>query len=122
MFGRLFGSNKSKQSKPTSDLNTSIQQVRSAVEQLEKREAHLENKIQQCLKTAKEKSKRKDKRGAMFELKKKKQLESQLQSLQGKKIEFRNSNHDFGGCSSECTNIDSNENVRKCYRNNSKTI
>jgi len=74
MFGRLFGQSTSKQSKPTTDLNTSIQQVRSAVQQLEKREAHLENKIQQCLKTAKEKAKRKDKKGAMFELKKKNNL------------------------------------------------
>jgi len=86
MFGALFGSKKPKQTAPTSDLNTSIQQLRSAVELLEKREAHLEKKVQQCLMIAKEKSKRRDKKGALFELKKKKQLETQLQSLQGKKL------------------------------------
>merc|ERR1712187_773669 len=57
-----------------------------AVSQLDKREVHLEKKIQVCLNNAKAKSKRRDKKGALFELKKKKQLESQLQSIQGKKL------------------------------------
>jgi len=85
MFGRLFGSNQP-HSKPQVDLNASIQQLRAASQQLEKREGHLEKKIQQCLQVAKEKSKRRDKKGALFELKKKKQLENQLQSIQGKKL------------------------------------
>jgi len=72
MFGRLFGPSQSKPKQQTVDLNASIQQLRAAVQQLEKREAHLDNKIQQCLKIAKEKSKKRDKKGALFELKKKK--------------------------------------------------
>jgi len=86
MFGRLFGPSKPKQVTPTIDLNTSIQQLRSATQQLEKREVYIESKIQQCLQVAKEKSKKRDKKGALFELKKKKQLENQLQSIQGKKL------------------------------------
>jgi len=86
MFGRLFGPSQSKPKQQPVDLNGSIQQLRAAVQQLEKSEVHLDNKIQQCLKTAKEKSKKRDKKGALFELKKKKQLENQLQSLQGKKL------------------------------------
>merc|ERR1712187_85515 len=57
-----------------------------AVSQLDKREVHLEKKIQVCLNNAKAKSKRRDKKGALFELKKKKQLENQMQSIQGKKL------------------------------------
>jgi len=85
MFGRLFGPS-TNQKPVTVDLNASIQQLRTASQQLEKREAYLENKIQQCLKAAKEKSKRRDKKGALYELKKKKQLDNQLQSIQGKKL------------------------------------
>jgi len=74
MFGRLFGSSQPNQKQPNADLNSSIQQLRSATQQLEKREVHLEKKIQQCLQVAKEKSKRRDKKGALFELKKKSSL------------------------------------------------
>jgi len=68
------------------DVNTTIQTLRSAVDQLDKRETHLQKKIEQTLHAAKDKSKRRDKKGALFELKKKKQLENQLQQLQGKKF------------------------------------
>merc|ERR1712244_33281 len=68
------------------NLNDSIQQLRTAVSQLDKREVHLEKKIQVCLNNAKAKSKRRDEKGALFELKKKKQLENQMQSIQGKKL------------------------------------
>lgn len=92
MFGRLFGTGgkggggggSAKKAAP--DLNSSIQQLRQAVTQLDKREAHLEKKIQVCLNAAKAKSKKRDKKGALYELKKKKQLENQLNSIQGKKL------------------------------------
>jgi charged multivesicular body protein 4 len=86
MFGRLFGTNQTKKKVAAPNLNDSIQQLRQAVTQLEKREVHLDKKIQVCLNNAKAKSKRRDKKGALFELKKKKQLENQLQSIQGKKL------------------------------------
>eukprot|EP01084_Bolivina_argentea_P170403 295298_1 len=71
---------------PTPNLNDSIQNLRQAITQLERREEHLDRKIQICLKNAKMKSKQKDKKGALFELKKKKQLERQLMSIQGSKL------------------------------------
>lgn len=114
MFGRLFGPS-TNQKPVTVDLNASIQQLRTASQQLEKREAYLENKIQQCLKAAKEKSKRRDKKGALYELKKKKQLDNQLQSIQGKKIKYRNSNYDIRRCSSKQTDIYCNENFSNSY-------
>jgi len=90
MFGRLFGTQKGggggNAKKAAPNLNDSIQQLRGAVTALDKREAHLEKKIQVCLNNAKEKSKKRDKKGALYELKKKKQLENQLNSIQGKKL------------------------------------
>ena len=86
MFGRLFGTTQQKKKAPAPNLNDSIQSLRQAVTQLEKREVHLDKKIQICLNNAKAKSKRRDKKGALFELKKKKQLENQLSSIQGKKL------------------------------------
>jgi len=82
----LFPNNKSKKKSPEIDLNASIQQLRFTVEQLEKRETHLENKKQQCLKSAQTKLAHKDKKGAIFELKKKKMFENQLNSIEGKKF------------------------------------
>jgi charged multivesicular body protein 4 len=86
MFGRLFGTNQPKSKKPPPNLNDSIQLLRKATNQLEKREVHLEKKIQVCLNNAKQKSRKRDKKGALYELKKKKQLEKQLESIQGKKL------------------------------------
>eukprot|EP00486_Rosalina_sp_Unknown_P007882 CAMPEP_0201586558 /NCGR_PEP_ID=MMETSP0190_2-20130828/134000_1 /ASSEMBLY_ACC=CAM_ASM_000263 /TAXON_ID=37353 /ORGANISM="Rosalina sp." /LENGTH=227 /DNA_ID=CAMNT_0048034775 /DNA_START=93 /DNA_END=776 /DNA_ORIENTATION=- len=85
-FSRLFGTNQKKTQKKAPTINESIQQLNQAVNQLGKREAHLAKKIQICVNNAKSKSKKMDKKGAMYELKKKKQLENQLQSIQGKKL------------------------------------
>merc|ERR1712154_58897 len=81
-----MGNQTKAKAKKQPNLNDSIQQLRQAVTQLDKREVHLDKKIQVCLNNAKAKSKRRDKKGALFELKKKKQLENQLQSIQGKKL------------------------------------
>jgi len=88
MFGRLFGAGgkSNAQKPPPADLNSSIQKLRQAIQTLDKREEHLEKKIAECVARARQKSKNRDKKGAMFELKKKKQLEGQLQSIQGKKL------------------------------------
>ncbi|ETO08294.1 hypothetical protein RFI_29097 [Reticulomyxa filosa] len=64
MFGRLFGSsNASSQKPPPTDLNSSIQKLRQAIQTLEKREEHLEKKIKDCVENAKKKSKNRDKKG-----------------------------------------------------------
>ena len=57
-----------------------------SIAQFEKRERFLENKIQRCYKQAKAKAKKRDRKGALFELKKKKQLENQLNSIRTKKM------------------------------------
>jgi len=88
MFGRLFGAGGSGAAKkePPADLNTSIQKLRQTIQTLEKREEHLEKKIADCVGRAKQRSKQRDKKGALYELKKKKQLDSQLQTIQGRKL------------------------------------
>lgn len=83
MFGKLFGS-KAQKSNVSINANDAIQQLRGAVVQLEKRECHLQKKITACLTAAKLKSKQNNKNGAIFELKKKKQLQKQCDSLQQK--------------------------------------
>ena len=83
MHGKLFGSKKvEKKINP----NDTIQQMRGMVTTLDKREAHLNKKVQICLNNAKEKSKKSDKKGALFELKKKKMLEGQIDKIQGQKL------------------------------------
>lgn len=68
------------------DPNKAINTLREAITKLEKREAHLEKQIDNCTKQAQAKVKRKDKKGAMFQLKKKKNLEKQLNGIMGKKL------------------------------------
>ena len=62
MFGKLFGSksNKSNANTSTPDAQTAILQLREAVAQLEKREAHLQSKMAVCLYAAKLKTKQHD--------------------------------------------------------------
>jgi len=78
----LFGKKK-KANGPT--LAESIQQLREAMEILEKREIHLNKQMNTALAEAKKKSKAKDKRGALFHLKRKKMYEKQVDQIYGKK-------------------------------------
>jgi len=52
---------------------------------LDKREVHLKKLIDQCLKEAKKASSQKNKKGALYQLKKKKMYEKELDQLFGKK-------------------------------------
>jgi len=67
------------------NLIQSIQQLREAMETLEKRESHLHKQMAIALAEAKKKSKAKDKRGALFQLKRKKMFEKQIDQIYGKK-------------------------------------
>jgi len=78
----LFGRRK-QQRGPT--LGESIQQLREAMEILEKREAHLGKQMAGALQEAKKKSQAKDKRAALFHLKRKKFYEKEVEKLYGKK-------------------------------------
>ena len=54
----LFG-----KKKPKPSMNESILKLRETISQLEKREKHLQNQADQCIVQARQKSKKKDKRG-----------------------------------------------------------
>merc|ERR1719216_857975 len=71
---------------PKKDPNKAINTIRTAITQLDKRGKHLEKQIDMCKKNAQAKVKRKDRKGAMLELTKKKKLEQQLEGLWSKKL------------------------------------
>lgn len=77
----LFG----KKKKEAPKLSDSIQQLREAMNLLEKREVHLGKQLEQAHEAAKQKAKMKDKRGALFHLKRKKMYEKQVDQIYGKK-------------------------------------
>jgi charged multivesicular body protein 4 len=59
-----------------------IRKIREQLDTLEKREQHIEKKIIAQLEEAKQKSAKKDKRGAIFALKRKKMYEAEIEKLQ----------------------------------------
>ncbi|KDO21729.1 hypothetical protein SPRG_13145 [Saprolegnia parasitica CBS 223.65] len=63
-----------------------IRKLREQLDTLEKRESHIEKKIEAQLEEAKKKSAAKDKRGAIFCLKRKKMYESEIEKLQGARM------------------------------------
>jgi len=78
----LFGK---KKAAPAPRLSDSIQKLREANLTLEKREKHLQKLMDQALSEARKRSKAKDKRGAIFQLKRKKMFEKQIDQIYGKK-------------------------------------
>ncbi|TMW68876.1 hypothetical protein Poli38472_001032 [Pythium oligandrum] len=63
-----------------------IRKLREQLDTLEKREMHIERKIQLQLDDAKKKSLAKDKKGAIFALKRKKMFEAEVEKLQGARM------------------------------------
>jgi len=86
MFGKLFGQKQNNKKDSAPDLSISFQKLRQTVDTLEKREVHLQTKIDAHIIQAREKAKRKDKKGAMIVLKQKKLLETQLESTRNKRL------------------------------------
>lgn len=78
----LFGK---KKTRPPPRLSDSIQQLREAIDILDKREAHLQRQAERAHVEAKKRAKAKDKRGALHHLKRKKLLEKQVEGIYGKK-------------------------------------
>ena len=70
---------------PSNTANT-IMKLRSQLETLEKRESHIEKKIEAQITEAKKKAANKDKRGAIFCLKRKKMYEVEIEKLQGARM------------------------------------
>jgi charged multivesicular body protein 4 len=77
----LFGKRKA----PVPNLAESVRKLREASEQLEKRRVFLDKNIASTLGEAKQKMAGKDKRGALFLLKRKKMYEKQVEQIYGKR-------------------------------------
>ncbi|KAL7520825.1 hypothetical protein ACHAWX_005528 [Stephanocyclus meneghinianus] len=69
----------------TTTANTVVQ-LRENIATQEKREQHLEKKIEQCVNEAKDKMAKKDKKGALFKLKQKKLYEAEIDKIQNIKM------------------------------------
>merc|ERR1719334_86559 len=113
MFSSLFGSKKKPQQRAASmgsNLNVSIQKIQTAQEHLEKREQHLEKQAKKLTDSAKAKLRKKDKKGAMYDLKRKKLLEKELSGIQNKKTELRHTKNGFGKRTDELSYISSSQN------------
>mmetsp|Transcript_3212 Transcript_3212/g.10626 ORF Transcript_3212/g.10626 Transcript_3212/m.10626 type:complete len:228 (+) Transcript_3212:125-808(+) len=83
LFGRKKAGGPSAGS--TSPAET-ILQLRNTVETLEKRQIHLDKKIEQQLGEAKQKMAKKDKRGALYCLKRKKMYEAEIEKINGARL------------------------------------
>ena len=83
LFGRRAPAPTQTNASATADT---IMKLRQQLETLEKREAHIEKKIQQQVAEAKRKSGAKDKKGAIFCLKRKKMYEAEIEKLQGARM------------------------------------
>ncbi|CAM9985591.1 unnamed protein product [Discosporangium mesarthrocarpum] len=83
----LFGKARSKPA-PTggADANSTIMKLRETLEMLNKREEHIQKKIKGQLLEAKAKSGTKDKRGALFALKRKKMYEGEINKINGARM------------------------------------
>lgn len=82
----LFGKKKAAPAGPTQSPVDTIKLLRDNLGTLEKREEHIQKKIDAALAEAKLKSQKKDKNGALFALKRKKMYEAEVAKLQGARI------------------------------------
>merc|ERR1712087_172885 len=78
----LFGK---KKKAPAPKITDTIGELNKVSQNLDKREAHLQKLIDECTVNAKKMAKAKNKRGALYHLKKKKMYEKQLDQIFGKK-------------------------------------
>lgn len=81
----LFGKKKASAAPAPLPVDT-IKLLRDNLLVLEKREEHIQKKIEMALSEARQKSSKKDKNGALFALKRKKMYESEVSKLQGARI------------------------------------
>jgi len=68
------------------DPAQTILQLRNTVDTLEKRQVHLDKKIEQQMTEAKAKMQKKDKRGALYCLKRKKMYEAEIEKINGARL------------------------------------
>ena len=92
----LFGRRRSKpRGAPASkDPAQTIVSLRGTLDTLEKRQAHLDKQIAKQVAEAKAKMAKKDRRGALFCLKKKKMYEAEIEKINGARLTLADIHHD----------------------------
>lgn len=86
LFGRPRNVAAKPQQRSTPDIAEAIKKLRSTIDTLDKREQHIDKKIRQQLLEAKQKMAAKDKRGALFCLKRKKMFEGEIEKITGARL------------------------------------
>jgi len=79
----LFGRKRQAAAKQTNDPAQTIMKLRTTVETLEKRQVHLDKQVEKQTAEAKAKMGKKDKRGALYCLKRKKMYEAEIEKING---------------------------------------
>ena len=82
----LFGKAKKQEYAPKANPLETIKVLREQLDTLEKRENHMSKKVDMALAEAKQKAGQKDKKAALFALKRKKMYEAEVTKLQGARI------------------------------------
>lgn len=82
----MFGRKKAEAAKRGPDPSQTILQLRQTVDTLEKRQVHLDKKIEQQNTEARAKMAKKDKRGALYALKRKKMYEKEIEKINGARL------------------------------------
>lgn len=85
----LFGKKKAAPP-PAQDPTVVIASIRNNLDMLDKREQHIQKRIEQAVVEARAKAAKKDKNGALFCLKRKKLYEQEVSKLQGARITLEN--------------------------------
>lgn len=86
LFGKKKTATPANMGGPTQNPVDTIKLLRDNLVTLEKREEHIQKKIEAALQEARQKSQKKDKNGALFALKRKKMYEAEVAKLQGARI------------------------------------
>lgn len=99
-----------------------IGRLKKSQNTLEQREKHLETQIRRCLVQAKEKMRKKDKRGAMFQLKRKKMLQKNLDNLQGMRLNIEQQIMTLESAATTSVVVDSLSTARDEMKNLNKKV
>ncbi len=125
---KIFGGsdeNKTNERKPIESKSSPIDalsKLKKTTETLEKRKTHLNTKIAEFMKKAREKMKKGDKRGAMMLLKKKKMYEKEITKIEGSQINMEQQIITIEGMYTNKLVFDNLKNTNNCIKNLHNTM
>ena len=125
---KIFGGsdeNKTNERKPIESKSSPIDalsKLKKTAETLEKRKTHLNTKITEFMKKAREKMKKGDKRGAMMLLKKKKMYEKEITKIEGSQMNMEQQIITIEGMYTNKLVFDNLKNTNNCIKNLHSTM